>query len=201
MTEATHNKTERHSALAGAFTQAKESLMSKLSRSATAKRRAGALKAWAQRRRYDRMYAYRNNLSFMNRKARGSRWWNVSPTGDYQADYETGRQHAMEFWRQCGAMGTFGLDLSSILLAIQDLRKKRSGIEVGFIRTIGEIVGCLCGMPAFITSLPKRLPKNFEKIKIQKRVYKYKARQTVALIDLLLRSAHDRDRKAAASLH
>jgi hypothetical protein len=169
----------------------------------TQRRREVALNARARKRRADRMYAYRNNLPFVNRKSLdGLSWWSVVPTGNYQADYEVGRRHAMEFWRQCGTNGNFGLDLGQILMEMHSPKRKRSdrhnglsGIEVGFIRTIGELMACLIGIPALVGSLPK----NSTKLKIKKSVFKKKIKTTVDFVGLLVRSGHERERELARS--
>jgi hypothetical protein len=164
------------------------------------KRRAAALKkTWARKRRSARMYAYRDNLPFVNRH----QWWSVSPTGDYQADYDIGRQHAMEFWRQCGTYGNFGIDLGQILFAMHGPKRKRSGrhdglsgIEVGFIRTICELFVCLVGVPAFITIIKDLPKKSLWKLNArQKRVFKKKIKMTVGFVDLLVGTSHERRRK------
>jgi hypothetical protein len=171
----------------------------------TQRRRKATLNAWARKRRTARTYAYRDKLPFTDRKAQGpGYWWSVNPTGDYQADYEVGRQYAMDFWRQCGAHGNFGLELGEIMFAMHRLERKRSGarrdrlsgIEVGFIRTIGEIVVCLVGTPALISSLSK----DCTKLNIQKRTFKNKLRKTVEFVDLLVENWREHNRKHSAKI-
>jgi hypothetical protein len=45
-------------------------------------------------------YAYRNKLPFVAKaKSGGEFWWNVTPSWQYEADYQTGRAYAVAFWR------------------------------------------------------------------------------------------------------
>jgi hypothetical protein len=93
-------------------------------------------------------YAYRNKLPFMMLNGQRAGFWCVEPSGDYVRDYTTGRGYALQFWEVCGKHCNMGLDLSEILLAIHDAKKhvrrrgvgrNLSGIEIGFIRTVGEL--------------------------------------------------------------
>jgi hypothetical protein len=144
-------------------------------------------------------------LPFTDRKAQGrGYWWSVKPTGKFHADYEIGRQHAMDFWRQCGAKGNLGFDLGEILLAMYSPKQGRhkgrrdhfSGIECGFIRTIGELMACLVGVPALVSSLPE----NSRKLKIKKPVFRKKIKTTVDFVELLVRSGHERDHELSAKI-
>jgi hypothetical protein len=93
-------------------------------------------------------YAYRSELPFMRLEGQGAGWWCVEPSGDYQRDYDTGRGYARQFWKVCGKHCNMGFDLSEILLAMHDAKKHTprrgvgrylSGIEIGFLRTVGEL--------------------------------------------------------------
>jgi hypothetical protein len=99
------------------------------------------------RRKRDK-YAYRNKLPFMMLDGQRAGFWCVKPSGDYVRDFTTGREYALQFWKVCGKHCNMGLDLSEILLAIHDAKKQvrrrgvgrnLSGIEIGFVRTIGEL--------------------------------------------------------------
>jgi hypothetical protein len=55
-------------------------------------------------------------LPFFNRETRNT--WDVSPTGDYRADCETGRAYAIEFLKTCdGSIGWSAL-LSPIVASM-----------------------------------------------------------------------------------
>ena len=110
----------------------------------------------ARRAKLEHQYAYRNKLPFVAKAKSGSEfWWNVTPSGEYEDDYQTGRAYMVAFWSICGGRPTCGIDLGQILFAMHELPRPRtkayrrhnglagnlSGIEIGFIRTIGEIVG------------------------------------------------------------
>ena len=84
-------------------------------------------------------------MPFFSKKTNST--WNVTPTGDYQADCETGRAYAIEFLRSCD--GSFGW--AALLQSITtdmigagpdglwpggDARS--NGIVVGFMGTIGK---------------------------------------------------------------
>lgn len=64
-------------------------------------------------------------------------WWHVKPTGDFQADCETGRQYAKEFleydFNQTGP--------SCLIDVIRDMpdRVTGNGVEVGFMAVIGQL--------------------------------------------------------------
>ena len=99
-------------------------------------------------------YAYRDRLPFFNRNEKHpSCWWSVKPSGDYQRDFATGREYALQFWKVCGAHGNMGLELSEVLLALHKTKRPRhryvkgklvdhnlSGIETGFLRTVGDLL-------------------------------------------------------------
>lgn len=114
-------------------------------------------------------YAYRDKLPFMAKGRRSGRrrnpiWWNVKPSGEYEADYKTGREYATAFWRVSGGRPTCGIDLGEILFAMHDPARPKSdrwdglsGIEVSFIRTISEIMDIVIALPALVREGPKRL--------------------------------------------
>jgi hypothetical protein len=73
----------------------------------------------ARRAKLERQYAYRDKLPFVARnKSGGEFWWNVTPSGEYEADYQTGKAYAVAFWRICGGRPTCGIDLGQILFAM-----------------------------------------------------------------------------------
>jgi hypothetical protein len=101
-------------------------------------------------------YAYRLNLPFVKRyggRGRALHWWHVNPTGDFCKDYDTGREYALEFLRQCANRGNMGTDLSNILWALHEVKRTKRrrlrngkyvktrphGIELGFMRGVGEL--------------------------------------------------------------
>jgi hypothetical protein len=102
-------------------------------------------------KKQNKEYAYRNQLPFVNPKESGL--WSVKPSWDYERDFATGREYALQFWKVCGAHCNMGLDLSTILLALHEVKYPRhrfvtgwladhnlSGIEVGFLRTVGDLL-------------------------------------------------------------
>jgi len=85
-------------------------------------------------------------LPFFNAKTRCT--WNVTPTGNYGADFETGRAYAIEFLKSCdGTIGWSSL-LSNIVAdmiragpkgrVFADGHHSAGGIVIGFTSTIGE---------------------------------------------------------------
>jgi len=73
--------------------------------------------------------------------------WDVEPTGDYVADYETGRGYAVEFMKSCdGSVGwstLLGRIVADMIRAgpsgtFLDGHLKVSGVVIGFMRAIGE---------------------------------------------------------------
>ena len=52
----------------------------------------------ARRAKLEHQYAYRNKLPFVAKAKSGSEfWWNVTPSGEYEDDYQTGRAYAVAF--------------------------------------------------------------------------------------------------------
>jgi hypothetical protein len=72
-------------------------------------------------------------------------------------------------WSICGGRPTCGIDLGQILFAMHERPRPRtkayrrhnglSGIETGFIRTIGEIVDIAVGVPVLVGLGPEHLAK------------------------------------------
>jgi hypothetical protein len=124
----------------------------------------------ARRANLERQYAYRDKLPFVARnKSGGEFWWNVAPSGEYEDDYQTGKAYAVAFWSICGGRPTCGIDLGQILFAMHERPRPRtkayrrhnglSGIETGFIRTIGEIVDIAVGVSVLVGLGPEYLAK------------------------------------------
>jgi hypothetical protein len=65
-------------------------------------------------------------------------FWAVSSSGDYPADVEAGQQMAIEWLRVVG-----GLNIGAVLLGwiVTDMPRKLTGLEVGFLCTIGLVAG------------------------------------------------------------
>jgi hypothetical protein len=81
----------------------------------------------ARRAKLERQYAYRDKLPFVARnKSGGEFWWNVTPSGEYEADYQTGKAYAVAFWRICGGRPTCGIDLGQILFAMHERPRPRT---------------------------------------------------------------------------
>lgn len=149
-------------------------------------------------------YAYRNKLPFMSRRTRAlhhSSWWNVTPTGDYVADFQTGKEYATAFWRVCGGRPTCGLELGEILFAMHDRGQRRShrwnglsGIEIGFIRTIGTIIDLTTGAAVLAAYGPRRLASG------KARVTNQQVRNAAKFTNILLEAKHAQDQKFAAEI-
>lgn len=148
-------------------------------------------------------YDYRKKLPFFvstrKRLPKGVKrpdpWWNVSPTGDYGVDYATGQEYSAAFWRECGARNA-GIDLGQILFAMH-ARKSLSGIEVGFIRGIGDIISIMKIMPALVNALMKK-PRG-----AKSKTPKITSRQIkggVRVAQMLLEAKQARDRKREAEI-
>ena len=144
-------------------------------------------------------YAYRDELPFfVNRRSAKNAWWNVMPSGDYFADYKTGEEYAAAFWRVCGGRPTCGLDLGQILFAMHDPGRQRSdrydglsGIEVGFIRTIGQIVDIAVGVPVMVNQSRTGLRRRMG------RITNKKVRASAKVTQVILEALHASDRKRA----
>jgi hypothetical protein len=98
-------------------------------------------------------YAYRRQLPFMSFPRGSTIWWNPQATGNYQKDCQTGIEYAIQFWKVCGSRGDISIDLSQILIGLHVQKRPRhryqsgaladsnlSGVEIGFLRTIGDLV-------------------------------------------------------------
>jgi hypothetical protein len=151
-------------------------------------------------------YAYRRKLPFVGND-KGGDWWNVTPSGRYEADYQTGKAYAVAFWRICGGRPNVGSDLGGILMAMHAPTRRRSqrhnglsGIEVGFIRTIGEIIAITVGVPVLIGLGPERIRKGH---KLPAREAARRVRWSAKFTGLMLRVKHEQYRKdvAARGLH
>jgi hypothetical protein len=61
-------------------------------------------------------------------------FWNVDPSGDYCADYITGRHMAIEWLQHVQACAAVGFAASGMLgWHVHDMPPKHTGIEVGFL--------------------------------------------------------------------
>ena len=137
------------------------------------------------RKSRNNLYAYREKLPFHARNS----CWTVSPTGNYEADYQTGQKYAATFWRVCGTIGYAGEELVQILFAMHEPgRKKRSkitpgglsGIEIGFIRGIGDIIDIMKVVPA-LTMMTMQSRKR--KFKVRRRAVNAFAKVTQIFLD------------------
>jgi hypothetical protein len=147
-------------------------------------------------------YAYRDRLPFVLPHSRGRAadrptWWNVNPTGDYKTDFQTGKEYAVTFWKVCGGRSACGLELGQILFAMHDPLRPRSdrhdglsGIEIGFIRTIGTIVDFAVQVPVIVgqTVRQRKTPK----------ITKRQVRGAAKITGILLNLQHKDDLKRAA---
>jgi hypothetical protein len=87
-------------------------------------------------------------LPFFNTDA-GPCTWDVTPTGDYAADCETGRRYAIKFLRSCDGtvqwaslMGNITADMirAGTNGTSANGRPKVNGIVIGFMSVIGRAV-------------------------------------------------------------
>jgi hypothetical protein len=169
----------------------------------------------ARRAKLERQYAYRDKLPFVARnKSGGEFWWNVAPSGEYEDDYQTGKAYAVAFWSICGGRPTCGIDLGQILFAMHERPRPRtkayrrhnglagslSGIEIGFIRTIGDIVDMTVRVPVIVGLGPqgfKRLAKG--KKPLSSRETSVRVRMAAKLTGILIDSKQEWNRKQAAA--
>ncbi len=83
-------------------------------------------------------------MPFFNRKKRWT--WDVTPTGNYTADCETGQAFAIDFLKSCEGTNGWASLLRSIVLDMisagtdADGHPKAKGIIVGFMGVIGSAV-------------------------------------------------------------
>jgi hypothetical protein len=169
----------------------------------------------ARRANLERQYAYRDKLPFVARnKSGGEFWWNVAPSGEYEDNYQTGKAYAVAFWSICGGRPTCGIDLGQILFAMHELPRPRtkayrrhnglagslSGIEIGFIRTIGDIADMTVRVPVIVGLGPqgfKRLAKG--KKPLSSRETSVRVRMAAKLTGILIDSKQEWNRKQAAA--
>jgi hypothetical protein len=86
-------------------------------------------------------------MPFFNKKRRCT--WDVTPTGDYSADFKTGQDFAIKFLRTSDKTNGWATILPQIVAemigagtcgAWGDGRPKVNGIVIGFMNTIGGAV-------------------------------------------------------------
>jgi hypothetical protein len=75
-------------------------------------------------------------MPFFNRKKRCT--WDISPTGNYAADCETGKAFAIEFLKSCDKTNGWASLMASITSDMIRAGGERSGIVVGFMSVIGR---------------------------------------------------------------
>ncbi len=110
---------------------------------------ATLLSSMKTRKKTEDAYAYRSELPFVKRHDgdRGILWWSVKPTGRWVEDFALGRRHALKFWEVCGSGRAFALEFQQIILGMLTAARSPtgptaySGIEAGFLLTIGELSG------------------------------------------------------------
>ena len=110
---------------------------------------------------------YRGKLPFIKYSNRPGSivWWNVTPTGKWVTDFNVGRQYARTFWDVCGSGRTFALDFQQVILGMLTTAKTYgdsgySGIEAGFLLTIGELSGGVIHVDALLQNHEARAPRN-----------------------------------------
>ena len=103
-------------------------------------------------------YAYRSMLPFVKKNYgdRGVIWWSVTPTGRWVEDFSAGRRYALKFWGACGSDRAFALEFQQIILGMLTAAKSPkgptsySGIEAGFLLTVGELSGGVSHIQALL---------------------------------------------------
>jgi hypothetical protein len=115
----------------------------------------------------DDPYGYRGKLLFIKYSNRPSSivWWNVTPTGKWVTDFNVGRQYARKFWDVCGSGRTFALEFQQVILGMLMTAKNYgdsgySGIEAGFLLTIGELSGGVIPVDTLLQNHEARAPRN-----------------------------------------
>jgi hypothetical protein len=110
-------------------------------------------------------YDYRSKLPFV--KYDGGRsvvWWNVTPTGKWVTDFNVGRRYALKFWEVCGSGRKFALEFQQVILGMLTKAKNYkgagySGIEAGFLLTVGELSGGVIHVDALLQNYEARAPR------------------------------------------
>jgi hypothetical protein len=110
-------------------------------------------------------YDYRSKLPFV--KYDGGRsvvWWNVTPTGKWVTDFNVGRRYALKFWEVCGSGRKFPLEFQQVILGMLTKAKNYkgagySGIEAGFLLTVGELSGGVIHVDALLQNYEARAPR------------------------------------------
>lgn len=88
----------------------------------------------------------RDALPFFKPGKRGGSWWSVHPTGDYEADHETGRGYALALLPlmrvEVAGPATIPWIVGDMMAACSRRRgdDRFSGIEVGFLSGLGDII-------------------------------------------------------------
>jgi hypothetical protein len=110
-------------------------------------------------------YDYRSKLPFV--KYDGGRsvvWWNVTPTGKWVTDFNVGRRYALKFWEVCGSGRKFALEFQQVILGMLTKAKNYkgagySGIEAGFLLTVGELSASVIHVDALLQNYEARAPR------------------------------------------
>jgi hypothetical protein len=149
------------------------------------------------------LLAERDALPFRKCRTRGvpGSWWNVAPTGNYTEDYETGRSYAMPLLplmlRNAGPPILSHI-LGDMINVVSRRRggmyrhEKLSGIEIGFMRGLGDLIVCGIASTAWVGlhgagKGPKDYTPKHGEI-------------SVKLIALLATSAAERDHQGAVAI-
>jgi hypothetical protein len=155
------------------------------------------------------LLAERDALPFHKCRTRGvpGSWWNVAPTGNYMEDYNTGRTYAVPLLplmlRNAGPPA-LSMILGDMFEAVARRRKgkysrreKLSGIEIGFMRGLGDLI--LCGIASTVyVGLHEKGSK--ELAEISARVTPKHGEIAVKLIALLATSTIEHDHQEVAAI-
>ena len=92
-------------------------------------------------------------------------WWNVTPTGKWVTDFNVGRRYARTIWEVCGSGRKFALEFQQVILGMLTKAKTYrdagySGIEAGFLLTIGELSGGVIHVDALLQNYEALAPRN-----------------------------------------
>lgn len=132
----------------------------------------------------------RDALPFF-KKGNGSQptsWWNVKPTGNYVRDYITGCRYAgmmLPLMRYVAGPPSLGWVISHMQAAVAKRRGRRSrsdkwsGIEVGFVTGLGDLIVAGLASTALVASAPKNMTR-LPRIKRVKQDEAFKLHEIVA---------------------
>lgn len=115
-------------------------------------------------------------------------WWNVKPTGNYTRDFITGCRYAgmvLPLMRYVAGPSSLGWIIRDMQAAVAKRRGGRrqsdkwSGIEVGFVRGLGDLIVAGLASTTLVASSPENM-KRLPRIKRVKQDAAFKLHEIVA---------------------